>query len=295
VLLWVYRDYRDWCEQLTEAAQKRQYDVRQFTDASQVEGGYAFIHMHHHPDVRQHDRESAFALAHLKRSRMIPTSMECAVYDDKYQQMFILNEWLPKTWFFTDAEQALSFAGNRQEWPIVSKANVGAGSHNVRLLRSANAAMEEVRQAFFNGGVPIFHGLKQKGYLYWQEFLPENDCDYRVIRIGRESLVLKRYVRSAKRPFASGSGKIEPVRDLRDGRVKAAHEVAWEFFNKTNSLFSGVDVVFKGEKPYILETTVGWTLAGYKDCKFIRSGKSGSEFWNVFLDELEAGAFGAPL
>jgi hypothetical protein len=112
-----------------------------------------------------------------------------------------------------------------------------------------------------------------------------------VIAIGKQRMLLKRYVRSAEQPFASGSGKLEPIGNLADPMIGSAYAFADAFFKAEGETWCGIDLVFdhKAQRWRLLETTVGWTMAGYAKCTFFPDGRMGDRWCDVTLDEIEAG------
>jgi hypothetical protein len=168
------------------------------------------------------------------------------------------------TWIFYDKKTAINWIQNAQ-FPLVFKLRGGASSENVKLLKSKAEARKKVTQAFGEGFktydkwyklrdrilkfqrnkttgnfISIIKGIgwlvlkngnelqlvREKGYVYFQKFLPGNDSDIRLVVVGSRCFGMRRYCR--KDDFrASGSGvstydheKIEPE------AVKVAFEIA---------------------------------------------------------------------
>lgn len=144
---------------------------------------------------------------------------------------------------FYDKNKAIDWI-NRTSFPKVFKLRGGAGSINVKLVKNKRQAIKLIRRSFgrgfafssrFDGFKDRFWHLKrdknlnafifvlkgflrliiarkgskllprQKGYVYFQEFIPNNKFDDRVVIIGNRALSFRRSVR--KNDFrASGSG-----------------------------------------------------------------------------------------
>ena len=140
----------------------------------------------------------------------------------------------------------------RVSYPKVFKLRGGAGSVNVQLVRSRAQALRLIGQAFGRGFPSISRkailedrvrqfkqkknltglleivkclgrfilpsvkerfGPRQVGYAYFQEFIPENDHDTRLVVVGQRCFGLRRYCR--KGDFrASGSGDFSYALDL---------------------------------------------------------------------------------
>ncbi len=179
--------------------------------------------------------------------QVFPNSPSALFYDDKVGQKYLfeaLNLPLIKTDVFYDQQKALQWLST-QSFPIVAKLRSGSGSRNVFLLENKKEAVRHVRRSFTSGyrHMPGFLadlntraqsiaksnllkrisnipknlarirrlrqiGPVEKGYVYFQSFMPGNDCDIRVVVVGDRAFAFRRFVR--KNDFrASGSGKVD--------------------------------------------------------------------------------------
>jgi glutathione synthase/RimK-type ligase-like ATP-grasp enzyme len=223
-------------------------------------------------------------------------------FDDKVGQKYLLEAIgapLVKSYVFYSKSEALDFV-NSTSFPKVFKLRGGAGSANVKLIQSAGQARGLVNQAF-GRGFPVFDRIgyfkerfnkflngkdtllgvmkglgrliipvkdikmihREKGYVYFQDFIPNNNSDTRIIIIGDKAFAIKRMVR--KNDFrASGSGSIVYSKDEIDIRcVKTAFETS----AKLQSQCMAYDFVFDQENaPLIVEMSYGFSPAGYVDC-----------------------------
>src|SRR5690606_31787781 len=165
---------------------------------------------------------------------------------DKVGQKYLLEcvgAPLVPSYVFYEKERALEWI-NSTKFPKVFKLRGGAGSANVSLVKTKRAAINKVNQSFgkgfpqfdgknyfldklnkYNSGRVGFHqimkafgrmliGTKysrmigpEKGYVYFQEFIPNNKFDIRVIIVGNKAFAVKRMVR-VNDFRASGSGQI---------------------------------------------------------------------------------------
>lgn len=178
--------------------------------------------------------------------RCFPNQSTSWHYDDKVKQYFFLNAKgypFTKSWVFYDKEEALGWARSTR-YPIVFKLRGGAGSSNVILVNGPREARGLIKRAFGRGILPerFFHagsirlrhfslirelhhlggnayrwirGLDispfwqvNKNYVYFQKFLPGNDCDTRVTVIGQRAFAFRRLVREGDFR-ASGSNMID--------------------------------------------------------------------------------------
>ncbi len=258
------------------------------------EHGYVFVHMHHHPERRARDKLIVRDLGDRPEFKVIPDARSARLYDNKRQQAKELARWLPRTWVFKDAQKARAFLKKRPPMPLVSKASVGSGSHNVRLIEDGAAGLREIKRALREDspGIALRYDERQRGYLIWQEFCPGNLFDYRVIVIGRDQrMILRRHNRD-DRPMASGSGRLERV-SFPDADASSALEFANEVAANEGFLWAGLDIVREapGGRWRLLETTVSWTLPAYYGYTFVNSKRNGAQVFEVLLGCIERGDF----
>ena len=192
-------------------------------------------------------RQLIFSLEHVGK-KVFPDIRTCWHYDDKLGQKYLLeaiNAPLVATNVFYDKKQAKTWA-KQTTYPKVFKNRIGAGSVNVKLVKTPRQAFQLINKAFRSGFLAkdrinslkdrfinlrknrnytgLIHLLKgfarliiptyderirvrEKGYIYFQEFIPNNTYDIRVVVIGKRAFALKRMVR--KNDFrASGSGNL---------------------------------------------------------------------------------------
>lgn len=218
----------------------------------------------------------------------IPGAGAADWYDDKLAQVDLLRDWMPQTIVANAPSAAISAPA--LPFPFVSKSAHGSGSANVRLINTAQEAAAEIRAAF-GPGIPAKGGV-QKGYVYWQELIPGNTRDVRVVVAGRRLYGLIRQCRDDV-PFASGSGRAAPIMALDDPQVRNAFSMAGEIAETINAPWSCYDFVFDGDRPYCLEVSTSWTEASYTDCAvFDRAtleptGETGGSWPDFVIDELE--------
>ena len=299
--VWCYDDAHNWGSLLAQAAAARGHDAHMFDDPRQPDQGYAFMHMHYHPQVRSMHKRIMQVMAMNPKLVLVPDYRMSVLYDDKAEQARQLSKWLPRTQLFWTPNGARNFLEKNAKFPFISKTQEGSSSANVRLIETLDAAKLEVRQAFSDIGIKCKYGQVQRGYLLWQDFIPDNTGDIRIVAIGNRRIMLKRDNRGEK-AVSNGNGKITPIASLTEEYL-AALEFAHDFFVQEDIKWGCVDVVYDRakERHFALETTVGWTMHAYHDCAFMRwdpsagawmnDGRSGADIWNVLLDEMEQGNF----
>jgi len=207
---------------------------------------------------------------------------------------------VPSFVFYSKGE-ALDWVETKR-FPIVFKLRGGAGSVNVRLVRNLTEARKLIKIAFGSGfsgrnklsglkdRVRVFqrhrslstfssvvkgvgrlfvsnsyermHG-KEKGYVYFQDFLEGNLYDTRIIVIGSRSFAIRRYNR--KNDFrASGSGLIEYDHSSVDVRfIKEAFKISRILGTQSIALDFIVDDF---SMPRIVEISYGFATKAYNDC-----------------------------
>ena len=223
-------------------------------------------------------------------------------FDDKVGQKYLLealNAPVAKSWVFYEKEEAYKWIESTT-FPKVFKLRGGAGSTNVKLVRDINQAKKLINQAFGKGFpsydrwndikeqllrnkrgtlkyIDLLKSIRrlfvstrfartvgnQKGYIYFQEFIPNNSYDIRVIVIGDRAFAIKRMVRP--NDFrASGSGNIKYEKSEIDTRCV---ELAFKVTNQMNASCVAYDFVFdKNNSPLIVEINYGFALEAYFIC-----------------------------
>ena len=222
-------------------------------------------------------------------------------FDDKVGQKYLLESIgapLVTTWIFFDRREAMDWI-QTCSFPKVFKLRGGAGSQNVKLVASIKEATRLIRKAFGKGFpaydpsgslrerwrkyklgntnlTDLIEGLvrfvipppysrirgKARGYIYFQEFVPDNDHDIRVVVIGDKAFAIKRLVRRGDFR-ASGSGNILYDKELFDNyTIRSSFELA----NKLKTQCVAFDYVYQNGKPLVLEISYGFSPEGYDLC-----------------------------
>lgn len=234
--------------------------------------------------------------------RVFPDFRTAWHFDDKVAQKYLfeaLNIPAVPAHVFVDRDEALAWVDGA-DFPKVFKLRRGAGSAGVRLVRTRGAARKLVRKAFGRGfplydpwaslkeriykvrlgqssPISIFNGLgrffypprysqilgRERGYVYFQNYLPGNDCDIRVIVIGKRAFAIRRLVRPGDFR-ASGSGRITYEREDIDERCV---EMAFNAAERLGGDCVALDFVFdETNEPQILEVSYGFIKEVYNPC-----------------------------
>jgi glutathione synthase/RimK-type ligase-like ATP-grasp enzyme len=224
-------------------------------------------------------------------------------FDNKLAQKYALEALglplVPTHAFFSPAE-ALAWV-EKASFPKVFKLRRGAGSTNVQLVRSAAHARSLVKTAFGKGFKPVGSMLadarvklkrhrragdylgvlkrlprnlvdtlrarnlvpREKGYVYFQEFCPNNAFDVRITVIGSRAFGFTRNVR--RNDFrASGSGEL--VYDL-DRIDRRCIDIAFAVAAAVGSQSLALDFVNDSAgTPALVEMSYGFASYAVHDC-----------------------------
>lgn len=225
-------------------------------------------------------------------------------FDDKVAQKYLFESQqvdAVKSYVFYDRQESISFI-RKAKFPIVAKLKRGAGSTNVRLLKTEKEGVKYIEKLFGSGimstakplenfsqksklakkiknplellyKVYSFYkrnqkerrlSLPERGYVYFQEFLPNNDYDTRIIVIRDIAFGIRRF--NNDNDFrASGSGKIDyNVKNIDINIVKKAFEIS----EKLKLQCAAYDFVYDGERNIkVIEVCFGFSMLAYDKCE----------------------------
>ncbi len=210
----------------------------------------AFLwHAKHTPQIKRLARRLIYYFDREVGIPTFPSWRSYWHYDDKVAQYLLFKRKgvpTPRTFVFFDRDDALQFT-RRADYPLVYKSAHGAGSANVGILAGKGAAATYVKKAFGRGVRTFFRSERQTGYVMFQEFLPGNPGDYRLVCYG-DSLICGFFrLNRAGKPFASGSGEFSTP-DLPSDLLEFAADAQGKF---------GYDVMSYD----ILKSSSGWVVA----------------------------------
>jgi glutathione synthase/RimK-type ligase-like ATP-grasp enzyme len=233
---------------------------------------------------------------------VFPDSRTCWHFDDKVGQKYLLEAVgarLVPSYAFYDRQRAAEWI-EAATFPKVFKLRVGSASSNVQLVTSKAQARTLCQRAFGQGFKPVagyfsdarkkgrgvktmgsfFRKLKglpssvarireanrlmaaERGYIYFQDFVPGNAYDTRIIVVGDKAIGVRRYVR--KDDFrASGSGSLEYARESIDERCVAD---AFDLSARLRTQSLACDYVSDGGEARLLEISYGFVPRFYDDC-----------------------------
>ncbi len=258
-------------------------------------------HSHANPKDILFAKQLLFALQHVG-IKVFPDFRTGWYFDDKIGQKYLLeslNAPMVESFVFYTPESAMNWI-DIQHFPKVFKLRGGAGSSNVRLVKTKANAKALVKRAFGRGFASFnpWSNLKdtliamrqkkkglldfskaiyrlfvypkyakvagmERGYIYFQEYIPDNQFDVRIIVIGDKAFGLKRFVRDGDFR-ASGSGNFAYAREEFDIRCI---QIAFNLNKHICSQCIAYDFVFNTKnEPLIVEISYGYTPSGYTFC-----------------------------
>ncbi len=176
--------------------------------------------------------------------KVFPSNDTIWHFDDKIAEMYAFKSVdapIPQSWVFYSLKSTTEFLKNTK-YPIVAKLRNGSGASNVKMLRNSSQAMKYARQMFGKGfdpapslmykayskaqssynfktlvsrikKIPMFLSTRlnakmmpnESGYCYFQEFIPNDGYDIKVVVIGDKLSFFVRNVRTGDFR-ASGGG-----------------------------------------------------------------------------------------
>ena len=255
---------------------------------------------HKGPKASKFAKQLLFSLEAAGK-RVFPDYNTVWHFDDKIAQKYLLESIdapLAPAYVFYSKNEALEWA-QQTTYPKVFKLRNGAGSENVRLVKNKSAAFRLIRKAFgrgfsqynawgnlnerirkfrlgkttlwdvIKGIIRLVHTTeysrvagREIGYIYFQDFIPDNNYDIRVVVVGDKAFAIKRLARDGDFR-ASGSGYIQYNKNLfNDEIIKLSLDLA----KKLKTQCIAFDFVYLGSKPLLLEISYGFASEGYNPC-----------------------------
>lgn len=282
-----------WHGPIIQAAKARGYSAKRIFRGEEVDSdGIGFIRCHAEPQaLLKNQRDYDLMRARLT---MIQDEAQVRLYENKSGQFERWSEWMPPTWRFTGCDEALQFCELSAPYPLVSKADVGASSVNVRILKDKHEAIAHVA-SLFAAGVPVHHCAGnaksvQKGYALLQQFIPHT-VTWRVNAVGTKRAAFMRYCYPDK-PVAQ-TGNVEPVMAVTP-QVESLLAYADQIFEAIGTKWCAIDLLQDGDSWKFLESSLAWPWPSPGQCNeapFFGTNRRWAQMFEIMLDELEAGTW----
>lgn len=220
-------------------------------------------------------------------------------FDDKVGQKYLLESIgapLIPSYVFYEEKEAIAWA-KTTTYPTVFKLRGGAGATNVKLIRTYSDCKKTIKKAFSVGFssfnrwnslkdsyrefkktkkvLPFIKSLvkfvlvpknqemlgKQKGYVYFQDFVPNNTYDIRLIVIGGKYVYGMKRMNRANDFRASGSSLFD-YKNIPLDAVKLVLKTA----QKLKLQAVAFDVIYADKRPVIIELSYGFGTKGSRNC-----------------------------
>ncbi|GJL50518.1 ATP-grasp domain-containing protein [Candidatus Nitrospira salsa] len=261
---------------------------------SQLQGSDAFMWAFWNASTsRELGKRMMSALYHTGNLITFPNWRTCWFFEDKISQRYLLEARgipTPKTWVFWRRQDAIDFLGH-SKYPIVLKLAFGICSDNVCLLRNFEDGEYWVSKLFKEGVAslkipnprPLLREIAargrdaakallgmdarsyslppdiQRGCVLFQEFIPGNDHDLRIVVIGYRAFAFRRMNRPGDFR-ASGSGLIDwNPQEINEASIHLALSIA----KKLGQQVITFDIVHRNHEPYVVEVSYyyeAWTV-----------------------------------
>ncbi len=269
----------------------------------QLEDCDALMWHHHHANYKDvlFAKQLLYSLEQCGK-KTFPDYKTSWHFDDKVGQKYLFESigapFVPSYVFYTKQE-AMEWI-KQTTFPKVFKLRGGAGAANVKLVMSAGNARNLVNKAFGKGfskfdrigyfkdrinkyrigKIGILEVIKgfgrlffqtefarfhspEKGYIYFQDYIPDNLFDIRVIVIAEKAFAIKRMVRTGDFR-ASGSGNILYGKENIPTKTI---ELAFKLTDKLQSQCAAFDFVYdEAGDPKVIELSFGFISAAYDSC-----------------------------
>lgn len=212
------------------------------------------------------EARSVIQVAESKGLVCFPSQREGWHFDDKIAEMYAFQSVgapIPQSWVFYVEGECINWLRNEAKYPLIAKLRCGSGANNVKMLKNKREAVTYARRMFGRGfnPTPSFaykaysklqssHDFKtvisrikkipqflntrrhakmmpdERGYCYFQSYVPNDGYDLKVVVINGKMTFCNRNVR--KNDFrASGGGEIAYDRSLMsDNIVDSAYATA---------------------------------------------------------------------
>ena len=250
------------------------------------------------------EAQNILNMANKKGLKVFPDNNTGWHFDDKIAESYALEVAgapTPKNWMFYDLEPCLLWLKNDARYPLIAKLRRGSGSNNVKILKNSHEATIYAKRMFSKGyspaqsliyktyskvqstrnikmlcqrikKVPDFliarkygKGLPmERGYCYFQEFIPNKGYDLKVAVVGDKCTYLARKVRKGSYKASGGGELFYDNRLMKDNIIKSAFETA----EKLGVQCVGFDYVVSEAtgQGLIIEMCYGFDFQAVYDC-----------------------------
>ena len=250
------------------------------------------------------EAQNILDIAQRKGLKVFPDHNTGGHFDDKIAEMYEFHRIgspKPRSWVFYERDKCEKWLKNKAKYPIVAKLRRGSGSNNVTMIHNAAEGIRYCRRMFSKGMSPsqsliyktyseaqsiknikmLIERVKkiprwliarrysqgmpdEKGYCYFQEFIPNEGYDLKVVVVGDKCSYVGRGTRKGSFK-ASGGG------ELFYDKNKVPKDVVRSTFTTADAIGSqcmGFDYVVDSRtgKGKIVEMCYGFDVNVIKEC-----------------------------
>ena len=287
--LFALDSYSVWADAAVKAALSRGWQAKRIKRGSEVDGeGYGFIRLSMEPPELKLNRQDYAEMS--KRLTLVQDQTQIDVYENKSAQFARWFDWMPDTWRFTDRGAAEAFL-QTAEYPIVSKADEGASSVNVRILKDRKSACAHLAE-IFGPGIRMQRNHVQRDYILLQRCI-QHTITYRVNILGGARAIFLRSNYPDR--MVAQTGNVVPAMEMTP-ELESLLDYADRFALVARTNWCALDILKDGDQWRLLETSQGWPWPSPGTCNegtVFRTQKPRRwiEMFDVMLDEIERGAW----
>lgn len=233
----------------------------------------------HHPHDRANAKDKIFFLNQVLGRTVLPDWNMYWPYDNKIRQFYLMlanGIPTPDTFITFDRDEALNYAEGVR-LPIISKGSSGACGFDVRKFDTRSDLVEYIPEVFSEeGAATSFPSVRQKNYVYFQEFI-EARGDIRIVTIGRDVALAYWRVNEADWKFNINSGGRVEIENVPESAINLAVEAT----KKLCMHWCAYDIMIRNGQPVMVEYSATFGIVPPKICQVL----FGSHHANIPIKE----------
>lgn len=285
-----------WVGGAEQACSRAGWAFHRIARGAEMGAGLGFIRCSANPVKLRTAVDDFMSMA--ERGPVVQDQQQVILYDNKWAQAGLYKPygWLPETYLCSTENEARA-AAKALGYPLVLKADAGAASANVRVVRHARGLEKVLRPVFRGAGWPILYcadGVsgRQKGHVIVQRHIPHS-VTWRVNAVGNGRAVFQRFNHPARGTAQMGNTQGVLVMD---DTVASLLETADAVFETLGTQWCALDFLREGDRWWLLETSLAWPWAAqskHGPTPIFRTGWTWEGMWDSMLEQAADGVFGA--
>lgn len=250
------------------------------------------------------EAQNIIDIAEKKGLKVFPNHNTGWHFDDKIAEMYEFQRIgapIPKSWVFYEKDKCEKWLKRKAKYPIIAKLRRGSGSNNVKMIKNASEGFKYCKKMFGKGVSPsqsliyktyskaqstrnlkiLFERAKkvpkwliarkyskgmpdERAYCYFQEYIPNDGYDIKVVVVGDKCSYLNRWVRKGDFAASGGGDIFYNESKIPQNVIRAAFETA----DRMGSQCMGFDFVVdnRTQKGLIVEMCFGFDFDAIKKC-----------------------------